>query len=201
MTGTASDIKGKRVGVINTKAGNLFSLFACLKRIGLKPLMIDQPEDVDSEVDALVVPGQGRFGQVMEQLNASGLGHVIKDWIKADKPLVGICVGLQVLFESSAEDPGVVGLSIFKGKVGRLESPKQPMVGWAKLDSSNDILDQKVVYFVNSYGVKSSEVTSATVTYGEEFVSAINKGNLWAFQFHPEKSGAVGEEVMKQCLN
>lgn len=190
------------IGVINTKAGNLFSLFACLKRIGYQPVMIDTPSDLESSnVKALLIPGQGRFGQVMNQLTATGLDSVIKSWLAKRKPLLGICVGLQVLFESSTEDPGVDGLGVFKGKVERLNSPKQPMVGWSKIDSEQGFLDQKIVYFVNSYGVKQSSVTAATVNYGEQFVAAINQGSLWAFQFHPEKSGEVGEEVIKQCLN
>ena len=137
----------------------------------------------------------------MNQLKATGLAQEICDWVVQDKPLLGICVGLQVLFEASAEDPSVKGLGVFEGIVERLESPKQPMVGWAKITSSQEFLNQKIVYFVNSYGLKTSTVTAATVIYGEEFVAAINQSRTWAFQFHPEKSGAVGEEVMKICLS
>ena len=192
----------KVVGVINTKAGNLFSLYACLKRIGYTTVQINQPSDLDeNKVDALIIPGQGRFGQVMKQLSATGLDASIIDWISQDKSLLGICVGLQVLFNQSEEDPGIPGLGIFEGKVERLNSPKQPMVGWSKLSSGMSDLNEKIVYFVNSYGVKESEVTAATVTYGEQFVAAINQGNIWAFQFHPEKSGDTGEEVIKQCLS
>ena len=190
------------VGVINTKAGNLFSLYACLNRIGYSTVQINNPQDmVTNQIDALVVPGQGRFGQVMKQLVATGLDNIVVDWIKSDKPFLGICVGLQVLFNQSEEDAGVQGLGVFEGNVERLNSPKQPMVGWSKLSSAVGGLSEKIVYFVNSYGVKQSSVTAATVTYGEQFVAAINQGNVWAFQFHPEKSGDVGEEVIKQCLS
>jgi len=200
--GLNSSVEPKVVGVINTKAGNLFSLYACLNRIGYSTVQINNPQDmVRNQVDALMVPGQGRFGQVMKQLVATGLDETIKDWIVADKPFLGICVGLQVLFKQSEEDPGVAGLGIFEGKVKRLNSPKQPMVGWSKLSSDDEGLNEKIVYFVNSYGVKQSDVTAATVTYGEQFIAAINQGNAWAVQFHPEKSGDVGEEVIKQCLS
>lgn len=201
-TGLNGSVEPKVVGVINTKAGNLFSLYACLKRIGYTTVQINQPSDLEvNQINALVIPGQGRFGQVMKQLVQTGLDASLRDWIKANKPLLGICVGLQVLFGQSEEDPGVEGLGVFAGEVKRLNSPKQPMVGWSKLTSDFDPLNQKIVYFVNSYGVKESEVTVATVTYGEQFVAAINQGNIWAFQFHPEKSGDTGEEVIKQCLS
>jgi glutamine amidotransferase len=193
--------RDKTLGVINTKAGNLFSLYACLKRIGFKTVQINTPDDIkNNSVDALVIPGQGRFGQVMKQLTETGLDKSIRQWDAQNKTLLGICVGLQVLFEQSEEDPGVKGLGIFEGKVERLNSPKQPMVGWSKLNSSVGSMNEKVVYFVNSFGVKQSSVTAASVTYGEQFVAAINQSNVWAFQFHPEKSGDVGEEIIKQCL-
>lgn len=198
-TSTVTSVR--KVGVINTKAGNLFSLFACLRRIGFEPITVNSAQDIESnDFGALVIPGQGRFGQVMKQLTATKLDEVIKEWNLLGKPLLAICVGLQVMFEQSAEDNGVQGLAIFKGKAERLQSPKQPMVGWCQLDSTNDLLKDKIVYFVNSYGVKSADTAVATVTYGEEFVAAINQGNLWAFQFHPEKSGVIGEEMIKQCL-
>lgn len=190
-----------QVGVINTKAGNLFSLFACLRRIGFEPVQVNSADDIEKgELDALIIPGQGRFGQVMKQLKATQLDQAIKDWHLLGKPLLGICVGLQVMFEQSAEDADVDGLGLFEGRAERLQGPKQPMVGWCQLDSSETLLQDKIVYFVNSYGVRASDVAAATVTYGEDFVAAINQGNLWAFQFHPEKSGAIGEEMVKQCL-
>lgn len=191
-----------KVGVINTGAGNLYSLNGCLRRIGFEPVTINSPVDMQGkDISALVIPGQGRFGTVMSNLQNSGLDKLISDWYQGDKKVIGICVGLQVLFEESEEDPGIKGLGIFKGKVTRLQSPKQPMVGWADVKSDKSWLDQATLYFVNSYGVTESEQAIASVTYGEIFVAAIASKQLVAFQCHPEKSGTAGEEVLKQCLS
>lgn len=191
-----------KVGVINTGAGNLYSLNGCLRRIGFEPVTINSPVDMQGkDISALVIPGQGRFGTVMSNLQNSGLDKLISDWYQGDKKVIGICVGLQVLFEESEEDPDIKGLGIFKGKVTRLQSPKQPMVGWADVKSEKSWLDQATLYFVNSYGVTESEQAIASVTYGETLVAAIASKQLVAFQCHPEKSGTAGEEVLKQCLS
>lgn len=190
------------VGVINTGAGNLYSLNGCLRRIGYEPVTINSPEDMQGKaISALIIPGQGRFGTVMSNLRNSGLDKLISDWYQGDKKVIGICVGLQVLFEDSEEDTGIKGLGIFQGRVTRLQSPKQPMVGWADVQSEQEWLSRKTLYFVNSYGVTECEQTIAKVTYGETFVAAIASKQLVAFQCHPEKSGIAGEEVLKQCLS
>ncbi|MBD3667414.1 MAG: imidazole glycerol phosphate synthase subunit HisH [Kangiella sp.] len=190
------------VGVINTGAGNLYSLNGCLRRIGYEPVTINSPEDMQGKaISALIIPGQGRFGTVMSNLRNSGLDKLISDWYQGDKKVIGICVGLQVLFEDSEEDTGIKGLGIFQGKVTRLQSPKQPMVGWADVQSEQEWLSRKTLYFVNSYGITECEQTIAKVTYGETFVAAIASKQLVAFQCHPEKSGIAGEEVLKQCLS
>lgn len=110
-----------KVGVINTGAGNLYSLNGCLRRIGFEPVTINSPADMQGkDISALIIPGQGRFGTVMSNLRNSGLDKLISDWYQGDKKVVGICVGLQVLFEESEEDPGIKGLGIFKGKVTQI---------------------------------------------------------------------------------
>lgn len=195
----------KRVAVIDTGAGNLFSLFSCLKRIGFVPVMVSKASDIDMESEkqfkALIIPGQGRFGSVMQRLNENGLSKVIKDWYQQDRTIVGICVGLQIFFESSEEDLDVEGLSLLEGRVTKLNSPKQPMVGWCSLNSEVHYLSGRDVYFVNSYAVKNSKLATSLVSYGDEFAASINSKGLTAFQFHPEKSGKQGEEILKQCLN
>ncbi|MHC9510069.1 imidazole glycerol phosphate synthase subunit HisH [Kangiella sp. M94] len=192
----------KKIGIINTGAGNLYSLNGCLRRIGFYPVTINQMSDLERcELSALVIPGQGRFGTVMTNLKVSGLDQAIKNWYRDNKKLIGICVGLQIMFEESEEDLGVAGLGLLQGKVTRLKSPKQPMVGWADVQSSEDWLNNQTLYFVNSYGVSNSDKSIAAVTYGQTFVAAIASKNMIAFQCHPEKSGKAGEEVLKQCLS
>ncbi len=195
----------KKVAVIDTGAGNLFSLFSCLKRIGLEPVMISQASDIDKQSEkqfkAMVIPGQGRFGSVMQRLNDNGLSKVIIDWYLQDRTIVGICVGLQIFFQSSEEDLGVEGLGLLEGRVTKLNSPKQPMVGWCSLNSDIPFLSDRDVYFVNSYAVKESRFATSLVSYGDEFSASIQSKGLTAFQFHPEKSGKQGEEILKQCLN
>ncbi|MCW9029003.1 MAG: imidazole glycerol phosphate synthase subunit HisH [Kangiella sp.] len=192
----------KTVGVINTGAGNLYSLNGCLRRMGFYPVTINQPSDLERyDISALVIPGQGRFRTVMTNLKACALDEVITNWYRDNKKMVGICIGLQIMFEESEEDPGVSGLGLLQGKVTRLQSPKQPMVGWSDVQSSEDWLNNQTLYFVNSYGVSASDKSIATVTYGQTFVAAIASNNTIAFQCHPEKSGVAGEEVLKQCLS
>ncbi len=192
----------KKIGIINTGAGNLYSLNGCLRRIGFYPVTINQSSDLERcELSAVVIPGQGRFGTVMTNLKVSGLDQAIKNWYRDNKKLIGICVGLQIMFEESEEDPGVAGLGLLQGKVTRLQSPKQPMVGWADVQSSEGWLNNQTLYFVNSYGVSNCGKSIASVTYGQTLVAAIASKNMIAFQCHPEKSGMAGEEVLKQCLS
>ncbi|MRX28382.1 imidazole glycerol phosphate synthase subunit HisH [Kangiella sp. HZ709] len=191
----------KKVAVIDTGAGNLFSLFACLERIEVEAELVTSAEQLDDTIyQTLLIPGQGRFGNVMENLNQSGLSEAIKAWYLKGKNIIGICVGLQIFFESSEEDEGIAGLSLLKGQVSKLNSPKQPMVGWCSLQSSSSSLNGKSVYFVNSYAVKNSVNVTSKVSYGEDFVASIASNGLTAFQFHPEKSGKQGEEILRRCL-
>lgn len=196
-----SDNVARKVAVIDTGAGNLFSLFASCKRMGLAPYLVKNAQELKEQAfDILVIPGQGHFGKVMQQLRQSQLADAIVRWYQSDKQIIAICVGMQIFFESSQEAPNVPGLSLLEGTIEKLNSPKRPMVGWCELDSPLDYLQSKTVYFVNSYAVKSSELATSSVTYGERFVSSIRSRNLFAFQFHPEKSGATGEEILQSCL-
>ncbi len=188
----------KRAGIINLNSGNLLSIVSAVKKAGFETKVINEPED---GFDVLVMPGQGRFGYVANQLDKHGWREFITQWIAQDKKLIGICVGMQLLFKDSIEDDQATGLGVLPGQIQKLNHPKTPMVGWAKLDSDLDLFKDDYVYFVNSYAIPHSEYCIASVEYGNQFCAVVNKGQLYGFQFHPEKSGQYGLEILKQCLN
>ncbi len=187
-----------KVGIINLNSGNLMSMVSAVQRTGLEAIVMNKPQ---SGIDILVMPGQGRFGFVAEQLNKNNWREFILDWIAQGKKFIGICVGMQLLFDNSVEDKNSKGLGIIPGTVKKLQHVKTPMAGWAKLDSSDEFYNQQYVYFVNSYGVVKNEYCKASVKYGEDFCAIVQKDNVIGFQFHPEKSGDYGLEVLKKCLN
>lgn len=187
----------KKIAIINLESGNLTSLFNAILRIGYKPEIITQPND---NFDALLLPGQGRFSHVSKKIDENNWRLFLKEWSLSQNKLIGICIGMQILFESSDENPEAKGLGLFKGNLEKLQHQKTPMIGWAKLNSDSDLLNQKYAYFVNSFGVPKSEFTTSTTQYGETFCASVQKGNTFGFQYHPEKSGTFGSEVLKACL-
>ena len=186
-----------KVGIINLNSGNLLSMIAAIKKTGATTLVLDDPND---NVDVLVMPGQGRFGFICDQLDKNNWRNFILDWVNQGKKFIGICVGMQVLFDSSEENTSAKGLGLFSGTIEKLKHKKTPMVGWAQLDSKATFYQNQFVYFVNSYGVAHSEYCTASVNYGEPFCAIVEKDNVIGFQFHPEKSGDYGLEVLKKCL-
>lgn len=186
----------KTVLIIDTKAGNLFSLRAAIERLGYEVTILQQPDD--QQYDAVVIPGQGRFGTVMKNIRANNWVPYLQQIKLQNTPMLGICVGMQIFFEASAEDEGVEGLSWYKGKVEALDFPKKPMIGWAEL--SSETWPEAYVYFVNSYAIRKSEYSIATTTYGETFCAAIRDGSFTGVQFHPEKSSDTGAEIIRQTL-
>ena len=187
-----------KAGIINLNSGNLLSIVSAVEKCGFETTVINKPQD---DFDVLIMPGQGRFGFVCEQLNQNNWRKFILDWIARGKKFVGICVGMQALFENSQEDVKAQGLAIFKGTIEKLKHAKTPMVGWAQLDSIDKFYQQQFVYFVNSYGLAQSEYCVASVNYGKPFCAIVQKDNVTGFQFHPEKSGQYGLEVLKRCLS
>jgi len=189
--------------VIDYDLGNLPSVTKALERIGVDATIVTTPDELDADV--VVVPGVGHFGTGARNLRDRGFDTAIKEWAAAGRPLLGICVGLQLFMESSEEDPDERGLSIVPGHVRMLSAPKVPHMGWNTLDVSpgarvlSAVDDGEMAYFVHSYYVDPDpSVVVATTTYGETFCSGVEQDNVVGVQFHPEKSADVGRRVLER---
>ena len=195
------------IGIIDYDAGNIRSVEKALSYLGEKTVVSRDP-DILKSVDKVILPGVGSFGQAMENLHRYELVPVIRDMIEDGKPFLGICLGLQLLFESSEESPGAEGLGILKGKILKIHSSpglKIPHMGWNSLQLQNNgrlfrnIPQDTYVYFVHSYYLQAQEpeIVKAVTGYGTEIHASVEKDNVFACQFHPEKSGKYGLEILK----
>ncbi len=196
-----------RTAVIDYGAGNLHSIARALSRAGLAPYLAAGPRQAEG-ADLLVLPGQGRFGQVADMFARSGFEPLVRDHVAAGKPFLGVCVGLQLLCDGSEEDPGVPGLAIVDGTVKRFRGRvRLPQMGWNTLEPNGDspllrgVPPGSHVYYANSYHAvltgDAALAPGAETTYGgTTFKSAFSLGNLHATQFHPEKSQAVGWRIL-----
>ena len=194
-----------KIAIIDYGMGNLHSAAKALEKVGAQVTVTRDPELV-RQADKVILPGVGAFGDCMKNLNERGLAPVIHEVIAAGKPFLGICVGLQMLFEGSEEDPGVAGLGIFKGLVRKIVAPglKIPHMGWNNLEyrTSSSLFQglppAAYVYFVHSYhAVPTDESCITAVTdYGGQVTAAVGRGLVQAVQFHPEKSSAVGLKIL-----
>jgi imidazole glycerol-phosphate synthase subunit HisH len=192
--------------LIDYGAGNLHSVYKALQKAGFNVLLSSNPKEAQ-DADTLVLPGQGHFRQVMESFLESGFEGVVRSHLAARKPFLGICVGLQLLMESSQEAPGVAGLGAIKGHVKRFpEGESVPQMGWNQLQTHGQpellrgIPDGAFVYYANSYYVTfdNAALPGATTTYSQvTFKSAVSSGSLNATQFHPEKSQTVGLKILE----
>lgn len=190
------------IAIIDYGAGNLKSVKNALDCLKVDCRVTDSADGI-IKADRLILPGDGSFGYMMENLEKKKLISPIKNFIKSGKPFLGICLGLQGLFEESEESPGVKGLSILKGKVVRFRKGKVPQIGWNKiLPGKNSIFRNDFMYFVNSYYAvpEDRSVIAATADYSVDFVSAIQSKNITAVQFHPEKSGKAGIGLLRRWL-
>lgn len=189
--------------VLDYGGGNLKSVTNILEKLGCKYNLTDKKEEI-LEADKIILPGQGHFGQFMESLNSKGLTDALIHKINSGTPFLGICLGIQVLFEESEEAPDIKGLGIFKGKVVKFTQGKVPQIGWNELKTTknNSVLTDEYVYFVNSYYVvpENKEIISAYSNYYSDFTASIEYKNIFAFQFHPEKSGEVGFKFFKRWI-
>ena len=196
------------LAIIDYGVGNLFSLVSSLKAIGVDAVITSDTAEI-LNADRLILPGVGAFGDASKKLAESGLGATVKEAVKKGTPLMGICLGMQLLFEESFEYGEHEGLGLLKGKVIGMENTipenlKIPHIGWnsLKFTSTSPIFkyinEGDCVYFVHSfYAVDCEDSLIATTDYGKELTAAVQKGNIYGCQFHPEKSGSVGLKILK----
>ena len=194
------------VGIIDYGVGNLFSLRSSFAAIGVEAFVSGDPAELE-KADRLVLPGVGAFGDAAQKLRDSGLDGFVKEQAAAGKPLMGICLGMQLLFERSYEYGDHEGLGLLKGQVvgmsGRLPADlKIPHMGWNALQLTKPaklLTEGSYVYFVHSFYAENCEDSLAAVTdYGIPITAAVEKDNIFGCQFHPEKSGNVGLEILKK---
>jgi glutamine amidotransferase len=202
-----------RIAVLDYGIGNLRSAEKALQRVGGDARLVN---DVDEALaaDGVVLPGVGAFGRCMQALRASGLDRVAMDAIEAGKPFLGICVGLQLLYAGSEEDPGVSGLGVFGAKVRLLPADvKRPQMQWNLLNHTAGhtaglasqalagLPDPAWAYFVHSYAPEVTDDVVATCDYGGPVTAVVERGNVWATQFHPEKSSKVGLALLRNFVD
>ncbi len=194
------------IAIIDYDAGNLKSVEKALKFLGEEAVITRQKEEI-LNADKVILPGVGAFGDAMHNLNQFGLVDVIKEVVDLGKPFLGICLGLQLLFERSEESPGVEGLGILKGEILRIpDCPglKIPHMGWNSLKIKPEAklfkgLEDPYVYFVHSYYLKAADesIVAATTEYSTIIHASVQSGNVFACQFHPEKSSRVGLQILR----
>lgn len=198
------------VAIIDYDAGNIKSVEKALHYLG-EEAVITRDRDTILGADRVILPGVGAFGDAMEKLRTYELDKVIQKVVAQNTPFLGICLGLQLLFESSEESESVEGLGILKGKVVRLPEEsdmKIPHIGWNSLKYPNPgrlftgIAEDSYVYFVHSYYLqaKGPSIVTATTEYGTLIHASVEQGNVFACQFHPEKSSEVGMQILKNFL-
>lgn len=195
------------IGIIDYDAGNLRSVEKALQYLGKETIVTRDLEQI-RKADKVILPGVGAFGDAMKKLQEYHLDTLIREIADSGKPLLGICLGLQLLFDESEESPGVKGLGILKGKIKRIpgqEGLKVPHIGWNSLNLEHNgrlfqnIPENSYVYFVHSYYLEAQdpEIVKASTEYGVHIHASVEKNNLFACQFHPEKSSIAGLQILK----
>ncbi len=199
------------IAIVDYGVGNIFSLYSSFKYIGAEVVLTSDPDEI-KRADKIILPGVGAFADAAKKLRDSGLADVVVDEVKNGKPLLGICLGMQMLFERSFEYGEHKGLGLIKGDIVPMEGvvPKNykiPHIGWngihfPKDKPKNDLFkyveENECVYFVHSYyGTRCDDSLIASTEYGAELTAAVAYINVYGVQFHPEKSGEVGMKILK----
>ena len=198
------------IAIIDYDAGNIKSVEKAVQFLG-EEVLITRDKEILLSADKVIFPGVGAFGDAMEKLHTYGLVEVIHKIVDKGTPFLGICLGMQLLFDSSEEAPGVEGLSLLPGKIVRFPKEigyKIPQIGWNKLEQPRKgklfegIEDGEFVYFVHSYYLQAGEISDvvATTEYGVTVHAAVERANVFGCQFHPEKSSGVGMTILKNFL-
>ena len=198
-----------KIGIVDYNMGNLASVKNAFDKIGKKADIIKKPEEIKN-YDKIVLPGVGAFKDAMEHLNATGMDEAIKEFVKSGKYMLGVCLGMQLLFDSSEEFGKTKGLGFIEGEVvyfdkTKVKEHKIPHMGWNKLFNNNSPLFKGLknpyLYFVHSlHAVCDEKYVIGKTLYGYEFVSAVKKDNIFGFQPHPEKSHDEGLMILKNFI-
>lgn len=199
------------IAIIDYDAGNIKSVEKALHYLG-EEAIITRDHALLQQADKVILPGVGAFGDAMDKLHEYGLVSVIKEIVAKGTPFLGICLGLQLLFESSEETPGVEGLGLLKGKIVKLPEDKGlkiPHMGWNSIEIApkgrlfQGIENQSYVYFVHSYYLQAEneEDVVATTEYAAHIHASVEHGNIFACQFHPEKSSSVGLKILQNFID
>lgn len=199
------------ISIIDYDAGNIKSVEKAIQYLG-QEAVITRDRDIIMASDRVILPGVGAFGDAMNKIREYNLENVIYDVVDSNKPFLGICLGLQLLFKTSEESKGAVGLGILDGEIKRIpdaEGLKIPQIGWNSLDVTpgatlfQGLPANPYVYFVHSYylDAKNKEDVAATTFYSTKIEASVERGNVFACQFHPEKSSTVGLKILENFIN
>jgi imidazole glycerol phosphate synthase glutamine amidotransferase subunit len=195
------------IALLDYSASNVGSVLKAIAHLGHSAEVVDKPESLRA-AEKIIFPGQGHFGTMMRALEERRLLTPLRESLAAGTPFLGICLGLQALYEASEEAPEVSGLALLPGRVTRFQGVfKVPHVGWSQLEIRGGsrlfqgVADGSFVYFCHSYYGPATQESSAVTRYGQSFAAGLEMKNIWAVQFHPEKSSEVGLKVLENFLS